>query len=433
MATRSSSARKSTSKAKVAAKVADDVVVPAKKTTAPVAANPADNPANPADNPAEDLLGNLLPWDKLAAGWNAKAPAWFPAFMGTSIPTFATFIFLHSFILTIITPAMRYVSGTWWGLVPSTFFINLFSEWIGRPLNWALGGPNWVTGVNYKIDNKPMGPSNTQAMDNTWVAHATAGMMWLTVSWIQIVIIPKYFPKWHRRTGPAVLMVLFIHLGCAFNILIHDQQKQNTLNKVALSSLPFIATVYAMVGAFKAVMYLLSGEKTQSLINDHKDRMIVGWLWSISGAGPIRIVAAVTEPFGYGPLGCMEKHGSEATECLWPYFNRLLMVATWNLLMTGIYCKIRGNQKLTTTWVKNVFCHLIVCASFGLLGFLPGSAAFVNGITGGAANDISWIVTYVLWVAQALQLTIFFPLLFVLLSFAGPGMLFAYTVSAFMF
>jgi hypothetical protein len=161
----------------------------------------------------------------------------------------------------------------------------------------------------------------------------------------------------------------------------------------------------------------------------HPDMMMKGFIWSISGAGPIRMVATIGEPLGFGPMRCQGAHQSLSTDCLWVYFFRLTGIATWNLLMMGAYCKVRQDTKLTKTFLINFALHIGTVAGFWVFSLMPGSADFLNNLLGNARTDWGSIMTYIGFILEVIQLTAFFPKIFVMWVFAAPCVIVLYILS----
>ena len=65
--------------------------------------------------------------------------------------------------------------------------------------------------------------------------------------------------------------------------------------------------------------------------------MVLLFLGSIGGAGPIRQVAEVQTLLGVGTAICQAKYTGVASQCQTEYMNRLVLVGLWCYYTKGVF------------------------------------------------------------------------------------------------
>merc|ERR1719437_386479 len=104
----------------------------------------------------------------------------------------------------------------------------------------------------------------------------------------------------------------------------------------------------------------------------HQDMMIRCFLLSIQGAGPIRSIAHIQHwTGGYGPIPCQNRRGGLATNCMWEYVFRLLLINLWTTYTSGMYCKMRGSKQVTQAFLANLRNTFVITLSLLALSHLP--------------------------------------------------------------
>ena len=128
-------------------------------------------------------------------------------------------------------------------------------------------------------------------------------------------------------------------------------------------------------------------KKARALLGDgwklaHQDAMVNGFLWSVSGAGPIRQIGTIQVLFGAGPGFCQAADGGRSTRCVWSCARRLLLVTLWNSFISGAYCVYRQDAALTRQFLRNTACGVACLVLTACLAQTPGTVELSDGILG---------------------------------------------------
>eukprot|EP00493_Phyllostaurus_siculus_P023460 UN23796 len=161
---------------------------------------------------------------------------------------------------------------------------------------------------------------NSPGIDWAFGLHAFCGLLWLVVSYVQMVHVPRLRILSHRKFGYFAMLTFCCHVCAGLNALWFDEAKHHPIIKIMLLS-PMIGSARHMVSS---IMYAKRRD-----IKRHTDSAVMGFLLSIEGAGTIRTVAYIQGMFAAylpdflnGASPCQARYGGRATQCVPSYAAR---------------------------------------------------------------------------------------------------------------
>jgi hypothetical protein len=110
--------------------------------------------------------------------------------------------------------------------------------------------------------------------------------------------------------------------------------------------------------------------------------MIICFLNSLNGAGPIRTISQVQLWFGVGPIDCQNQHGGMASQCQAPYANRMLLIGLFTTYALGMHVKIRNDAKLTHRYIQDAFSVLGQALAVFAASYLPHAEWMIHRVFG---------------------------------------------------
>lgn len=95
------------------------------------------------------------------------------------------------------------------------------------------------------------------------------------------------------------------------------------------------------------------------------------FLLSIQGAGPIRTISHLQQWLGCGPVHCQVQNGGLATTCMWAYVFRMFWIQFYTMYTRGVYCKMRGDSKLTGAFLSDLLQNCAMLAAMLAFSYMP--------------------------------------------------------------
>lgn len=321
--------------------------------------------------------------------WNRLHRVFLP-WVPKSNETFVSIMFWHSILMTFTTPLFRLFNDHWRGehilycvvtaLMPrSVVEFSVRTGFIHAGLDYAREGERPVAKA-----------APIQGIDISFGLHAGFALMWLICSYIQMVHADKIAgtKRWlsHRVFGYVAFTSFFCHIFASnfnlfMNVLQHKPLPRIMLIITSMSSITY------MIKAIRVARH-----KPEGWLKSHQDNMMLCYLRSIQGAGPIREVAQLQQWLGCGPVLCQNQNGGLATNCMWPYVFRMFVVQFDILWAAAAYCKMRGDSKLLRDFLWDFlqkFVMLVVMLAFSYMPYNEEILAFVLGHEGTLRGSFS--------------------------------------------
>ncbi len=269
-----------------------------------------------------------IPWERILFPVVPKSPA-----------SFVNFLFWHSLIMTASMPLARLVHGRWIGVHTI--------EWIRSLLGLSTAAASAYPGA-YLVY-----PQN-QALDRGFSYHAFFGLLWLLLASLQMAVLATKHKQSHKVFGYIIQLSFLGHLGAAMSLLFVDTQQHHWLVKFMLMSPVLYSSTYMARG----IASIRRGD-----VAEHIDHMVRCFVYSIEGAGTIRTVSHLFWLGGIGPTFYQDQHGATATHCVDEYLLRLIFTRLLSLYWLGCYARMRGNEKLTKSLLREL---VITCVGSAL-------------------------------------------------------------------
>ena len=303
--------------------------------------------------------------DMLLHSWDTLKGYVFP-FIPSSPESYISMQFWHSILVTATTPLHRYLTGKWAGIATISWLIQVCAPtWLSsKVLSYGSAIPYQATG---------------KQIDRAFGLHALFSILWLVLAYIQIVHTKKVKNVTiHKYLGYVTTFAFIGHSLCVLHNVYAD-----VVHHTSIVKLMFIATILSHFSQFvRAIAYVVKKSHHRDWYSKHQDEMVLLFLGSMVGAGPIRTVSEIQYFMGVGCAICQIQHGGYADNCQLEYMNRLVLVGLWCLYMKGVYVASRNSNKLTLTYIKRDAIPMILIA-IGVIGFCTSVPQ---------ANDIVMVV-----------------------------------------
>lgn len=184
--------------------------------------------------------------------------------------------------------------------------------------------------------------------------------------------------------------------GGLFNVYM------DVVRNLPLPKMILIMNVVVSSGCMcRAVVAAIQKEKGWRLT--HQDEIIWGYIVSIQGAGPIRMITEIQSFFNCGPLLCQSKYGGLATYCQYPYIGRFLLMGLWATWTHGFYVKMRGDREMIREYMRHCSNIAMVTTTFLIVSNIPGSSHVLNFVLGQARSWHGAVTTLCVGVALVLR------------------------------
>ena len=248
-----------------------------------------------------------------------------PNFIPNTPESMVSFLFWHSMVMTCTTPLSRAFQKSWDGkLVHVTImnYLGISQTILGRPAEDAY--------LKY-----PPSPKTNSA----FLPHAICGLLWILAAYLHICHsrrLSKVVSK--RKLASFASLAFLLHMACSVRALILDPMHHHALPWTMLLSNLTVSTAYFVLGIWAV---------TKREMSAHKDAMMKCFLYSIEGAGTIRTVGAILHLLEMGPTMCQQAHGGLASDCVFPYVQRLIGIRMLTLFYLGVYAKIPNFAETT--------------------------------------------------------------------------------------
>lgn len=297
--------------------------------------------------------------------WGKLHPILFP-WVPKSVEQYVSILFWHSILLTSTTPLFRMFNNNWRGESSLYYLMSLtMPGWlVEHCLKIGFVHP----GIDYAREGEEpsTGAAPVGRIDVAFGLHAGFALVWLVCAYIQMVHTRK---RWvvHRTFGYISALSFCCHVGASCFNLYMDIVQHKPLPRIMLVISSMNSAVY-MINAIRVVI-----KKPKGWANAHKDLMMLCFMFSIQGAGPIRMIAQVQTWLGCGPVQCQNENGGMATNCMWAYVFRMYWIAFYTMYTRGIYCKMRNDATHTLDFLRD---FRSLCLSFiAMLAFsyIPNS------------------------------------------------------------
>jgi hypothetical protein len=301
-------------------------------------------------------------------------------------------IFWHSLLLTSSTPLFRVMNDRWRSDLTLYTLTELFAPaWVQETMEQCgiidIGG-----GVlEYPMDGDMVpGTNSVQGTDKSFGPHAFLGLLWLLVSYFQLIHAKRVRPKMHTYFGYLSVLVFLGHVAAALHSIYVDVVLHTALAKTIL-----VLTLISS-GKYMVISIVVAIRKEEGWEQHHKDHMMRCYLVSIRGAGPIRAVAQMQDWFGVGSHLCQKKYGGLASECQLEYVNRMFLTALFDMYLWGVYVRQRGDAKMTKDYLTDA--AILLSETFGMIafGYLPYADKIVKLVFGEPRSPQSHTVFFVL-------------------------------------
>jgi len=257
---------------------------------------------------------------------------------------------------------------------------------------WILNqfGLGWLTlRTGMAHDDSLFVYETTKTVDKAFGLHAFFGLFWLCSAYLQMGPIQVRSKAVHRKFGYLALFALLGHILASLNNLYVDEAKHQSLSKMMLLS-PIFLTVTFFARSFVCIM--------RRDLSNHVDSAILGFLYSIEGAGQIREVSQwqlllkpwVGEQF-QGPGDCQSLAGGRATNCVTTYCTRMLIVRLFTLYWIGWYAKLKRDKVFTKKYVQELTAT--ICSSI-LITVAVSTPSFADWINSDPTTSWALFLTY---------------------------------------
>lgn len=337
--------------------------------------------------------------------WKRVHPVLFP-WVPRSVEQLVSILFWHSIILTSTTPLYRILNGHWRGESSVYYAISLtMPTWL---VEYFLEIGFIHPGIDYARDGQmpPLGGAPIQGIDRGFGLHAACALTWLVCAYVQMVHTRN---KWtaHRYFGYVSAISFCCHIGAScFNLYV-DVVQHKPLPRIMLA-LSSISSLGYMVRAIRVAV-----QKPRGWHNAHKDLMVLCFMVSTMGAGPIRMISHVQQWVGCGPVACQNENGGLATNCMWSYVFRMFWIQFYIMYIRGIYCKMRKDTELTLNFLGDLRFNCVSFVAMIALSYIPYNEELLDVVLG---HELTARGTFTVFVFGVLQ----FIANFVILPSAEP-------------
>merc|ERR1719412_140777 len=262
----------------------------------------------------------------------------------TTVEGFVSLIFWHSLVFTATTPISRWFSGRWRGEA-SLFLLaeKLLPTWMCDHL-----ACNDIS-LDFLKEGEMYNGAPVQKIDRGFGLHAAFSLLWLVTAYLTIV----HSRSWgkHKQFGRLALVAFTLHVfgavqNLSANVVRHQPISQLVLLRALMTSIDLMSS---------SMSHVLKQEK--NWLKKHQDDMVLCYLISIQGAGPIRAVSHIQGILGFGSVQCQALHSGMATSCSLEYVMRMLLTYWWTLGTQGLYVRLRNDTELTKEYKNNVRCQ----------------------------------------------------------------------------
>jgi hypothetical protein len=277
--------------------------------------------------------------------------------------------FWHSLLMTATTPLFRMMHQHWRGENPLFSVVKLLASSdtmvFLEKKGWVIRGLDYAAEGDLIPDVGPM-----VGIDIAFALHSGFSLLWMVVAYVQIrdasrMHSDKKYALRHKYFGYFSAVSFALHVFGAANTVNTD-----TVRHTALPKLILLLSLSNTVVKF-AIAIGLARQRAPGWRSKHQDYMVICYLNSLNGAGPIRTIAQLQLWFGCGPVLCQKPHMGIATQCQVHYTIRLVLIGLFTMYALGMYVKARNNDKLTLWYTKEA--RLMLTQAFVTigLGFLP--------------------------------------------------------------
>lgn len=129
--------------------------------------------------------------------------------------------------------------------------------------------------------------------------------------------------------------------------------------------------------------------------------MILCFMVSTMGAGPIRMISHLQQWAGCGPVHCQNMNGGLATDCMWPYVFRMFWIQFYIMYERGVYCKMRKDTELTLGLLGDLRFNFLLLIAMIALSYIPYSEELLAVVLG---SERTTRATFTVFLFGALQL-----------------------------
>jgi hypothetical protein len=293
-------------------------------------------------------------------------------------------IFWHSLLFTATTPISRWFSGRWRGEA-SLFLLaeKLLPTWMCDHL-----ACNDIS-LDYLKEGEMYNGAPVQNIDRGFGLHAAFSLLWLVAAYLTIV----HSRRWgkHKQFGRLALVAFALHVFGAVQNL-----SANVVRHQPISQLVLLRTLMTSIDLMSSSMsHVFKRKREENWLKKHQDDMVLCYLISIQGAGPIRAVSHIQGILGFGSVQCQALHSGMATNCSLEYVMRMLFTYWWTLGTQGLYVRLRNDTELMNEYKSNVRYQFWITLGFCLFTMWSGALPFLAIIFGeaGSWKAVATVVT----------------------------------------
>jgi len=325
--------------------------------------------------------------DFMLSCWHRLHPVFYP-WVPKSIEQYVSILFWHSILLTFTTPLFRLFNDHWRGEHALYYLVKVLMP--RRVVEYCLHTGFIHAGLDYAREGEtPVANAPPiKGIDLAFGLHAGFALVWIICAYIQLVhtdrkrlsqpcplsagsgTLAHYIARTkrllsHRVFGYVALTAFLCHiLASNFNLFMNVLQHK-PLPRIML----IITSVSSLSYMIKAI--LIAIHKPNDWLNSHTDNMILCFLLSIQGAGTIREIAQLQQWLGCGPVLCQNQNGGLATNCMWSYVFRMVLIQFDTLYSVGAYCKLRGDSKLTRDFLWDFLQKIVMFVVMFAFSYMP--------------------------------------------------------------
>lgn len=180
----------------------------------------------------------------------------------------------------------------------------------------------------------------------------------------------------HKRFGYVSVAVFALHMCAAINNIVVNPVRHGPLPRIMLLCSLFSSAC----SLYRSIRHAIA--KKHGWQQAHEEEFMSCFLMSIQGAGPIRAISQIQTSLGCGVVFCQVRHGAMATACMWPYVNRMVVIAVWTLYTRGMYVKSANREQLTRSYLREARSSLLTLSAIFALSCVPHSEALVDLVLG---------------------------------------------------
>ena len=329
--------------------------------------------------------------------WDTFKSFLFP-FIPSGPESYISMQFWHSILVTGTTPLHRYLTGKWAGIATMSWLLEACT-------------PTWISSKVLSYGSSIPYETTGKQIDRAFGLHALFSLLWLVLAYIQIVHTKKiHNVTVHKYLGYVTTIAFLGHSFCALHNIYAD-----IVHHTSLVKLMFISAIFSHFSQFvRAIAYVIKKSEYTNWYTKHQDEMVLLFLSSMVGAGPIRIVSEIQYFMGIGCAICQIQHGGYANNCQLEYVNRMILVGLWCLYMRGVYVASRNSKTLTLSFIKKDAIPIVLLAVI-LLAFctyVPQANDIIMTVMGEPrsfqGNAITIIGAMILFSMEAKALIAFF-------------------------